>query len=762
MLHPIDRVGRVAALAALAVIVVALVALLAQRWVVVGFAFALAIVAGGLVLRLGWGWALTPIAWQIEEVTRTRDTLSELLEVARAEARTRPSDVANPIKSRPSDPGAAKHRPEASGQFPRMVETTRTPTEAAVRAAQLATLYTVGQRSSLRQAALAMEKVSELAPDEAGLRLLMSIGYSASVRGQDLLGAFERRADGLPERTSESESRREPFALREDIAANARALSFELGCEVALRFSNNFPAAALADRVLFRLALTSMLLAAAESGREGAELLIEASHEDLTGANVSVKVAVSATGAATIGELPRYVSHSADTGLPALLALSHLVELDGGHVYGDSSASQLGFTLPVVRYKRITGTTLYGLGTLSERTVLVIDPRPIGRVTICEQLAAWRLAPKGVGSVAEAIEVARDLRANAGRFDLVVVSGFVGDQPSVVLELTEHLPLFGSNTVLSLEDIETMCQPLPPELGERSDMVLRRLPRPPSPIELVELLTKLLVAPPEVHRDTQPRGPGLSLLVADDNTVNQTLMMKILERRGHTVRVANNGADLVDRLSESPGEFDAVFLDIQMPVMDGYEATAVIRLREAQNRRPRVTIIAVTAHALGGERERCFEAGMDGYLAKPIAEDELTEVLEAIASRPKPGDAAPPPPRSPDEVFDRHHVLELAAGDMEFLKGLIDLFGQSAPKLVTQITAHLAHGESDAAYKKAHQLKGSIGNFGADRAREAAADVEHLGRKGETAAASERVPHLKAEVEALVTSLRALVREVAG
>lgn len=777
MLHRIDRVGRVgrvATLAALAVVVVALVALLTERWVVVGYAFALAILAGALVLRLGWWWAFDPVAAQLEELTRARNTLGEQLEVARAEARTRPSDVASPVKGRPSDPAAPKNRPESSGQFARMVEA-RTASENAARAAQLAALRDVGVRSGLRQAALAMEKVSELGPDEAGLRLLMSIGHSASVRAQDLANAFERRADGLPERTSDSESRREPFALREDIAASARAL----GCEVALRFSTNFPAQALADRVLFRLGLGAALLAVADSGPEGAELLIEASHEDLMGANVTVKIAVSATGAQTIGDLECYVSHQsadnpgkADKIRPELLGLSQLVELDGGHLFGDAAATQLAFTLPVVRYKRVTGTTLYGLGTLSDRTVLVVDPRPIGRVTICEQLAAWRLAPKGVGGVAEALEAARSQRANAGRFDLVVVSGFLGDQPNVVLELSEHLALFGTNNVISLEDVETMCQPLPPELAElvgdddepldTTALVLRRMPRPPSPNDLIELLTEVLVAPPEVHREVQPRGPGLSLLVAEDNTVNQTLMMKMLERRGHTVRVVNNGADLVDRLSESPGAFDAVFVDIQMPIMDGYESTAVIRLREAQSKRPRITIIAVTAHAMGGERQRCLEAGMDGYLAKPFGETELTEVLDAIAARPKPEDAGPAPARSPDEIFDRQHVLELASGDMDFLRGLIDLFSESAPRLVTQISAHLAKSEPDAAYKKAHQLKGSIGNFGADRAREAAAEVEHLGRTGEIAAATARLPHLEAEVQALVAGLRALVREVAG
>jgi len=609
----------------------------------------------------------------------------------------------------------------------------------------------------MRQAALAMEKAAEPEPHSEGLRFLLSLGHSASVRGQDLLLGLDAEIalDAL------AHPQREPFPLREDIAGLARALAFELGCEVALRFSPNFPAQVTGNRRLLRLATAATVLTCAEHGPQGAELLIEASHEDLNITDVTVRFAVSATGAPTIGELPLHRSHAADKALPALLGLSQLVELAGGQVDSNGAATQLGYSLPVVRYKRITGSTLYGLGALIDRSVLVVDPRSIGRLTICEQLAAWRLSPTGVAGVAEALTVVERARVDGERLDLVVVSGFLGEQPEIVRQLAEQLALVGQARVISLEDIETLCRPVAADLAEMPALALRRMPRPPSPNELIAVLTELLVPRP-VHREVPARGPGLSLLVAEDNVVNQTLMMKMLERRGHSVRVADNGADLVDRLWEAPGEFDAVLMDIQMPVMDGLEATAVIRLREAQSQRPRMPIIAVTAHAMGGERERCLEAGMDGYLAKPIVERELTALLEAIAAQPRPGTGPEAPVRSTTEVFDRRRVLELAAGDMDFLRGLVALFGDDAPRLVSQVADHLAAGDAEAAYRKAHQLKGSIGNFGADRACTAAAELEELARNGEVARAAAKVAPLQREVDTLVSGLRALIREVAS
>jgi len=597
---------------------------------------------------------------------------------------------------------------------------------------------------SLRQAALAIEKAAERAPADA-LRPLLAVGHNAVLRAQEAVARLCTDTEGEP---------RDPFPIREDIAMGVRALAFEAGREIALRFASGFPASVIADRALLRLALATLFHAAVERARGDVELLVEACHDD-GDLPARARIAISVSGDDTIGSLPPL---AADPPEP-LRALAALLAGHGGELSASADRTQLAFTLPARRQKRMTGTTLYGLGALSERSALVIDPRPVGRVTICELLAGWRLTPTGVADMDAALAAGeRALRAGQP-FDVVVLSGFGDDQSDRLLELAANMPLLGYAKVVSLENLETLSVALPPELQRRPGLELRRLARPPSPTELIETLTALLVQT-RAERPQRPLGAsGLSVLVAEDNPVNQALLAKLLERRGHAVTVASNGADLVDRLQEAPmGAFDAILMDIQMPVMDGFEATAVIRLREAQGQRPRIPIIAVTAHAMGGERERCLEAGMDAYLSKPISDRELGAVLaSAVAAARAPAAAT----SAVTDPFDRRRVLEFAGGDVEFLRSLVDLLAESAPRQLAEIEAALAAGDTGAAHRGAHQLKGSVGNFGAAAAHDVALALESAARRGALEECRALVPDLRAALAALTSALRALAEEAA-
>lgn len=622
--------------------------------------------------------------------------------------------------------------------------------------------------SALRQAALAIEQLGAGEDDQEamqgdGARVLRSLGHGAASRGQEILA---RIGSGAPE---PYRGEAVQHALREEIAAAARALAFELGREVAVRFDNDFPAQAIADRTLVRLALVTLLSEVAGARDDGGELLLEASHDDLEGARVEVRIAASANGAMTIGALePLPVDGD---GRPALAALAALWRASEGRVFvGDAQAA---LTLTVERHRRVTGTTLYGLGALEGKTVLVIDPRPIGRVTICEQLATWRLAPTGVPSVDEARALLEKARQGGARVDLVVVAGFGEEQLALVGALGQGSERLRGLKLVSLESAEGLARPLPPELAAVPGLVLERLPRPPSPAELIRVLASLVAPRPEAShklaRAASGSASGLSIIVAEDNVVNQALLAKLLERRGHAVTVVGNGADLVDRLWDAPGAFDLALVDIQMPVMDGYEAAAVIRLREAQSGRTPTPIIAVTAHAMGGERERCLEAGMDGYLSKPIDDKELAALIEASLAKRRQaprtavsGEAVSARGGAAEAIFDRAHVLEIAAGDVVFLEGLVGIFAESAPKLVGEIESHITAGDAGQVYRKAHQLKGSISNFGAERARATAAAMERHGHEGDLGAAAALLPELAARVDELVEGLRALAVEASA
>jgi two-component system sensor histidine kinase/response regulator len=223
--------------------------------------------------------------------------------------------------------------------------------------------------------------------------------------------------------------------------------------------------------------------------------------------------------------------------------------------------------------------------------------------------------------------------------------------------------------------------------------------------------------PPE--RTTRP----LRILVAEDNLVNQSVVQGILELRGHQPVLAANGREAVAALERET--FDAVLMDVQMPEMDGFEATAKIRTREA-SAGGHIPILAMTAHALQGDRERCLAAGMDGYLAKPIHPDQLIELVES--SVPKRQDA--PAAGLPTDKFARYDGL---------LQGLAGLFLADAARLQAEIREAIVRRDGGALQRAAHRLHGSAGYFMAQRTLELSGRLEQLGKDADFSPLTERL-----------------------
>ncbi|HRE91673.1 MAG TPA: response regulator, partial [Myxococcota bacterium] len=277
------------------------------------------------------------------------------------------------------------------------------------------------------------------------------------------------------------------------------------------------------------------------------------------------------------------------------------------------------------------------------------------------------------------------------------------------------------------------------------------------PTDLLEVATGALAPAPRARAAEAARAhSGLTVLVAEDNPVNQAFIVKLLERRGVSMILANNGADALDRVQETPDDFDAILMDLQMPVMDGYEAAAVLRLREAQASSRRIPIIAITAHALDGERERCLEAGMDDYLSKPVDEAGLFAALDRVTRRKVQGDA----PIAHQEAFDRARVLDFAAGDKSFLSNLVSLFADTSPRQLQAIREAIEARSGQALYRAAHQLKGSVSNFGAANAYALASQLEALGKADNLEAAGPILESLEAELAAVRAGLARLLTEL--
>jgi|GEM_PF-1077562 len=237
-------------------------------------------------------------------------------------------------------------------------------------------------------------------------------------------------------------------------------------------------------------------------------------------------------------------------------------------------------------------------------------------------------------------------------------------------------------------------------------------------------------------------GRGLSILLAEDNMVNQRLARMLLERWGHRVEVAGNGQEALDLIHGR--DFDLVLMDVQMPLMDGLSATRAIRAEEAGGQR-HLPIVAMTAHAMRGDRERCLQAGMDGYVAKPVSPQALHQTLAELGlvdQDPDPSGAGEPRP-----AVDRQRLVERFVGDLDLARQMAAIFLEEAPRLLEAARQALAGGRTLDLATAAHTLKGSVGYFEAPLAFAAALELERLGREERLAPAAEALERLTRELE---------------
>ncbi|MBW1897130.1 MAG: response regulator, partial [Deltaproteobacteria bacterium] len=250
----------------------------------------------------------------------------------------------------------------------------------------------------------------------------------------------------------------------------------------------------------------------------------------------------------------------------------------------------------------------------------------------------------------------------------------------------------------------------------------------------------------------------LHIMVVEDNVVNQKVAVAMLEKRGHSVVVASNGREAITALHKE--SFDLILMDVQMPEMDGFEATRLIRDNEKVHG-AHIPIVAMTAHAMKGDRERCLAAGMDDYISKPIREAGLFSVIENLANGSKDKKKAKRHPDSKgvrpiaQDVFDFSEAMKTVNGDKELLKEIATLFLESAANDLSKIREGISNKDACAVEQAAHSLKGSVANFGAKRAFDAAYRLEKMGREGQLTAAEIAELELEKELAALKSAMQA-------
>ncbi len=299
------------------------------------------------------------------------------------------------------------------------------------------------------------------------------------------------------------------------------------------------------------------------------------------------------------------------------------------------------------------------------------------------------------------------------------------------------LPVFTTITkpVFSLELIDSIIAATDPESGDLSAI--------PAQSQLLD--------------DTLPSS-DLRILVAEDTPFNQKFVARLFERWQLNSVIVENGRQAVETLARQP--FDLVLMDVQMPEMDGFEATRLIRQNEAESDQPHLPIIAMTAYAMKGDMERCLAAGMDGYVSKPISAEllkaEIIKFSPATLTRATPV-AAPPFPEGPS--FDTEKLVRAFDDDMEFLKEAVGMFLEDYPPMLVSIDQALTAVDHDELGRTAHGLKGMLGNFQADAAVGHAFSLENMGKKKECNGGQQVFTTLVQEINNLEKALTRLIKE---
>jgi PAS domain S-box-containing protein len=570
---------------------------------------------------------------------------------------------------------------------------------------------------------------------------------------------------------------RTEFDAREAIGNAAKLLAVraaEKRVELACHIAPAVPEMLIGDEGRLRQVLLNVMGNAIKFTDVG-EVILRVTVEHLAPRRVTLHFAVSDTG---IGIPPEKQEHifqaftQADssttrrfggTGLGLAIA-QRLAKLMNGRMWVDSAVgrgSTFHFTADFETPRTNVVSAAARRKALEGLRVLVVDDNATNRRILDEMLASWRMTPTVVADATTALAVLRDTVDGPHAFDVVISDCQMPDVDGFTFaRRVKRDPRLSATPVVMLTS-----------LGDPRDVARCRkigvdayLSKPVKHSDLLDALVTVFGVSTRqaasVHRTTRARTRPLRVLVAEDNLVNRKLITRLLQKRGHRIVAVDNGhAAVVALTSPSRKTFDVVLMDVQMPQMNGLEAAAAIRKHEAA-RGVHVPIIAVTAHAMAGDRERCLAAGMDAYLAKPIDVSELISTVEACGTgrREAPATAAPTvaPTAPPSQliVFDARAALANAAGDRQLLRDVVMFFRSDYPSTLRRVASAIKKKDAENLRLHAHALKGALATVGSPAGRDVAFRLEQLGRSGETGAAHAHFLRLRQVIADLENTFR--------
>jgi PAS domain S-box-containing protein len=558
----------------------------------------------------------------------------------------------------------------------------------------------------------------------------------------------------------------EPFSLRDcvegalDIVApRAWEKELELGCLI----DEGAPAGIVGDESRLRQVLLNLLSNAVKFTDQG-EVVVLVDAEESAGGSYRLELAVRDTG---IGIPPDrmdrlFTSFSqvdasttrrfGGTGL-GLAISKRLVELMGGTIAVESELKQgsvFRISLPVAAADVPTKLVFDdGLPHLAGKRILIVDDNATNREIVTRHARSWEMEPVAVERPAAALE----LIVQGEPFDVAVLDMMMPEMDGVALAraIREHrseaeLPLLLLTSLGRLPQLQS------------EGVFSAQLAKPLKASHLYNTLLRLLTggageAEVEPLTDGKRARSALRILLAEDNAMNQKVALRLLERLGYSADVATNGLEAIEALERQP--YDVVLMDVQMPELDGLDATRRICERWPADTRPH--IIAMTANALPEDREACFAAGMNDYVAKPIRAEELVAALK----RARPvgnGDAGSAAVQYVSLDDGALANLRDLGGD-DFLGEVIDAFLADAPELLAMLRRSLEEGSAEELRRAAHTLKSNGATLGAEGFAELCRTLEQRAKAGELDDASQLVDRIEQEYRPLAEALSALRSE---